>query len=120
MKRRPGRPSLYNSREKLEKLIEEYFKEDKEPTLAGLAYYLGMSRDTLNQYSKKQKYSDVIKKAKDYVMSVYERRLLYSNKPVGVIFALKNMGWKDRQDITTNDRPLPTPIYGGKAVKAEK
>jgi len=110
-----GRLPLYTDPEKLEKLVTQYFEDDDKPTLSGLAYHLGMSRETLNQYGKKDLFSDIIKRAREKVMSIYERRLLYSTQPTGVIFALKNMGWKDRQDVTTNDKDLPQPIYGGKS-----
>lgn len=117
MKNLGGRPPKYNNPKKLEKIINNYFLEEDKPTLTGLAIYLGMSRETLNQYKNKDMFSDIIKKAREKVMAIYEEKMIYANNPTGVIFALKNMGWKDRQDVTTNDKDIPTPIYGGKSTQ---
>ena len=105
-----GRPVKYSNSEELEELIENYFKGNTTPTMAGLAYYLDMSRSTLLAYSLKDEFSNVLKRARDRIEMLYEERLLSTTTPTGVIFALKNMYWKDRQDVTTNDKDLPTPI----------
>ena len=105
-----GRPLTWENPEVLKKLIDKYFAECDKPTLAGLAVALNISRSTLYLYSYKDGFSDIIKKAREKVEGLYEERLLYSDKPTGVIFALKNMGWKDRNDFTTNDKDLPAPI----------
>ena len=110
-----GRPPLFTDPKELEKLIDKYFIEETKPTLAGLAYFLGMNRDTLYNYEKKDEFNDIIKRARDFVLSIYENRLIYSTQPTGVIFALKNMGWKDRTDLTTNDKDIPQPIYNSKS-----
>ena len=112
-----GRPAIWTSPEVLEKLIEQYFENQKRPTLAGLAYALDISRSTLYAYGEKDKFSDIIKKARQKVEMLYEDILTYGDRPTGVIFALKNMGWKDRTDVTTNDRDIPSPIYGGASTK---
>lgn len=111
-----GRPPIWTDPNDLQILVDKYFKEEKQPTLAGLAYALGISRASLYNYDKKDGFLDIIKRAREKVLDIYEKRLLYSNLPTGVIFALKNMGWKDRQDITTDDKPMPQPIYAGKST----
>ena len=115
-KRREGRPSLWVNPEVVKKMVDEYFENEKEPTLAGLAYSLGISRASLYNYAQKDEFIDIIKDARARVMKLYEKRLIYSTTPTGVIFALKNMGWKDRTDMTTNDKDIPAPIYGGKST----
>lgn len=105
-----GRPVKYSTAEELEVLIDKYFEDEKVPTMAGLAYYLGLSRQGLLEYSRKDEFSDLLKRARQKIELLYEEKLLTTTTPTGVIFALKNMYWKDRQDVTTNDKDLPTPI----------
>jgi len=93
-----GRPLAYQSAEELKTAIENYFDSEDRPTLAGLAYELGISRSTLYLYDDKEQFSDIIKKAREKVESIYEGRLIYDSNPTGVIFALKNMTWKDKTE----------------------
>lgn len=108
-----GRPPLFSNAEELEILITEYFesckyKEDSEGkiiqigdtiTITGLALYLGFeSRQSFYDYEKREDFSYIIKKARLQVESSYEKRLDNRN-PTGAIFALKNMGWKDKHEV---------------------
>jgi len=93
-----GRPLKFESPEALKMLIDDYFDLDSKPTLAGLAYALGISRSTLYNYEEKNEFLDIIKRARERVERVYETRLIYENNPTGVIFALKNMSWKDKTE----------------------
>lgn len=97
-----GRPALYTSDDELQAAIEEYFAQcevaQKPYTVSGLAYYLGMSTETLRAYSEKDQFSATVKKAKQRV-EVYLETRLYGSAPTGTIFNLKNnFGWKDQQD----------------------
>lgn len=112
-----GRPATWTDPKVLEKLIEQYFQHEKQPTLSGLACALDISRATLYNYADKDEFLDTIKKARQRIEEIYENLLIHGDRPTGVIFALKNMGWRDRSDITSGDQPLPTPIYGGKSTK---
>lgn len=94
-----GRPLLFETPEELETQIVYYIETEKKPTLAGLAYHMGIDRQTLYNYKDRPEFFDIIKKATDYVEYKYEERLIYDSNPTGVIFALKNMGWKDKQDV---------------------
>jgi len=111
-----GQPPLYTNPKELEIRIDKYFQVETKPTLSGLAYYIGMSRQSLYNYKKKEEYFDIINKARSKVEQIYEERLLYSDKPTGVIFALKNMNWTDRQQIETKTE-LTIPIMGGSTKK---
>lgn len=111
-KRPVGRPRLYDSPEAFESKVYEYQKhceESGEPvTWTGLALFLGFaSRQSIDEYAKYQGFSDAVKKAKTFVEWHYEKRLC-SDKPTGAIFALKNMGWNDRQELdhTTNGKDI--------------
>lgn len=94
-----GRPLTWTSPDVLKKLVDNYFESEKQPTLAGLAVALDISRSTLYNYEGKDEFLDIVKKARERVERVYENILVYGGQPTGVIFALKNMGWADRQDI---------------------
>lgn len=124
-----GRPPIYKTVEELEPLIDEYFtfcdnriqqvyskKRDDvievinpEPyTMAGLAYALGMDRQTLLNYSKKDEFIGTIKRARDRVHHDVERRLM-DGAGVGAIFSLKNnFDWRDKTetDVTTGGEKL--------------
>jgi hypothetical protein len=104
-----GRPAMFNSVEEMEDGITAYFKSleyefegmvnSKPATLAGLAYSLGFSdRASLYDYKGKPEFTHTIKRARLYIESMYEEGLQSKNS-TGCIFALKNLGWKDKQEI---------------------
>lgn len=111
-----GRPLTWTDVEVVEKIIDQYFKNQNKPTMSGLAEALDISRATLYNYAERDEFLDTIRKARRRIELIYEELLIYGNAPTGVIFALKNGGWKDRTDLTTNDKDLPTPIYNGKST----
>lgn len=79
---------------------------DREPeahTITGLCLYLGFgSRSTLDDYEKRgEEFSYIIRKAKMRVEHRYEKGL-QGVTPTGAIFALKNMGWKDKTESDQN------------------
>lgn len=94
-----GRPAKYESPEELIGAIMAYFdycNEDKiKATITGLTLYLGFcSRSSLDDYiEKNEEYSYIIKRAKLAVENSYE----LSGQTID-IFALKNMGWKDKTE----------------------
>ena len=101
--RKVGRRLVVETPEKMDQLVDEYVAlktEAKEPvTLMGLILHLGLSsRESLDRYADRPGFVDSVKKAKSVVAEVYERRL-HGPQPVGAIFALKNMGWTDRQEV---------------------
>lgn len=120
-----GRPPKYETPEEMERVINLYFLgirynntkdenlikslneedmsflstiDDTSPTMSGLAYYLGMSRQALCDYKNKDEFLDTIKKARNRVEKHLEQRL-DGNAAVGTIFNLKNnFGWKDKRE----------------------
>lgn len=112
-----GRPPIFNSVDELQQKIDNYFNNcpdkrilsgfDKNsgefvtmeiatPTITGLAYYLGFeSRQSFYDYEKKKDFSYTIKKARLKIELEYEKQL-WNDKCTGAIFALKNLGWKDK------------------------
>ena len=92
-----GRPPLFNTPEELQIAVDEYINENEGVlTVTGLALYLGFSdRQSLYDYEKREEYSCIIKKARLHVENGYELALR-TKAYAGAIFALKNMGWKDK------------------------
>lgn len=99
-KNKGGRPSLWVDPQQLQDLIDKYFENEKQPTFAGLAYYIGIDRGTLYNYEKKDEFFNTIKKARAKMLQVYENLLIYNGKnTAGIIFALKNTGWSDKTEV---------------------
>lgn len=98
----------YKTPADLEQAVSEYFAEcraEKRPyTMCGLALALGLTREGLAGYSRRDEYSDIILQARQHVEAYAEERLHSGGSPVGVIFSLKNnFGWKDKSEIEVND-----------------
>ena len=105
---RVGRPKAFKSVEEVEEKINAYFNycEEKEKpyTMSGLAYYLGIDRKTLLNYSKNEEYFHAIKKARDKVQMQLEECLYRLGNNSGVIFNLKNnFDWKDKMEVEKTD-----------------
>lgn len=98
-----GRPPHFGSPQELEEKISSFFSycESKamKPTISGLVLYLGFSsRTTLYDYEKRSdEFSYIIGRAKVAVQLSYE----LSGQTID-IFALKNMGWKDRTEVAVD------------------
>jgi len=113
-----GRPPLFETPEQLQEAIDKYFNEginkkkiitgkadNKQvievpiPTITGLCYYIGFdSRQSFYDYEKKDGFTYTIKRARLFIEQEYEEQLQIGNT-VGAIFALKNMGWIDKQEV---------------------
>lgn len=134
-----GRPMIFKTAQELQEAVDDYFmpmgkiessskggtewidsgrrEENLQPTLAGLALSLGISRSSLYNYEDNNEFLDIIKKARERVEATYEARLIYSQMPTGVIFALKNMGWKDKTETAlTGENGGPVQITGMKII----
>jgi hypothetical protein len=103
-----GRPRAFKSVEEVEEKINAYFNycEEKEKpyTMSGLAYYLGIDRKTLLNYSKNEEYFHTIKKARDKVQMQLEECLYRLGNNSGVIFNLKNnFDWKDKIENSSSE-----------------
>ena len=101
-----GRPRIYDSVEELEQAIELYMAECKEnqrkPTITGATLFLGFcDKTTLYDYRDRPEYSHSIKRLLLFVENGYEEAL-HGNSVTGCIFALKNMGWRDKTEQEVN------------------
>lgn len=101
-----GRPRIYDNKDELSQECEGYFdlcrKEEERPTVTGLALHLGFaSKQSLYDYEKNDQFSYPIKKSLTRIENALEKRL-ENNSVTGIIFALKNMGWKDKIETENN------------------
>jgi hypothetical protein len=83
-------------------------------TITGLALHLGFcDRQSLYDYQKKEEFTCIVKYCRTMVEMAYEQKLSTSNV-TGAIFALKNMGWRDKIEtgFTDNDgNDVPVTIF---------
>lgn len=94
-----GRPKIFEQPEDLENKCLEYFQycidNNEKPTITGLTLYVGFSsRSSWNQYEEKKEFLHIVKRAKLTVEHSYE-----TSATTFDMFALKNMGWKDKTEI---------------------
>lgn len=85
---------------------------------------LNISNDLHARWMKDElQYSETIKRGEELSKAWWHNqgRKNLANKDFSATLWYMNMknrfGWKDRQDITTNDKDMPAPIYGGNSVK---
>ena len=136
-----GRKPLWDNPAKMNDKIEEYFnggcnhrlvivgnsKEKREVkipiiTITGLAYYLGFeSRQSFYDYENKEAFSYIIKRARLRIEQNYEELMQYESS-IGSLFALKNMGWSDKQEIDHSSKDgtmTPQIIVSSERTKTE-
>lgn len=98
------RPRAVSSPEEFDRRVDEYVDsciEKKEPILlTGLILALGLtSKEGFYHYQTYPEFGDSVKRARLLVEYEYEKRLNGGSRPTGPIFALKNMGWRDNQQV---------------------
>jgi hypothetical protein len=99
-----GAPLKYNDPEKMQRVVDTYFEkceaEKKIPLMTGLALALNMPRQTLQDYMSRDRFSDIIKKAKLRIEAAVTDLLVAGQRPVGAIFYLKNChNWVDKTEV---------------------
>lgn len=103
MQKRVKRRIEYSSPAILREMVNSYFDEcdalDVPYTVSGLCLSVGYSRERLLTTSADNELGDVISQAKLLIEQQIEYRLSKDDKPQGLVFALKNMGWTDRQQL---------------------
>lgn len=94
-----ARPAIWDDPEAFANSVDDYFNNTEiNHTWTGLAIHLGFeSRQSLEDYKSKEGFSYPIKKALLRIERKYEEAMM--KQPAGAIFALKNFGWKDKQEI---------------------
>lgn len=119
-----GRPPTFATVEDLVNSIDDYFNngvtirkvvvgkppnsqvvEVPVPTITGLCYHIGFeSRQSFYDYEDRQEFSYTVKRARLFIEKEYEEQLITGNT-VGAIFALKNMGWRDKVETEISNKP---------------
>lgn len=99
------KPLKFKTAQELQNKINAYFEECKLKeiplSITGLALALDTNRQTLINYQDKDGYKNIVDRAKLMIENAYEIRLIENGRS-GDIFALKNFGWTDRQEIDNN------------------
>jgi hypothetical protein len=92
-----------NSKDNAETIEHKVWDKEPEPaTLSGLAIALGFnSRQELNNYVQKGPFAKPVKQGILKVEACYEAHL--HQNTTGAMFALKNMGWNEKQEQTPVD-----------------
>lgn len=141
-----GRPLKYNTAEEMQIHIDEYFEkcqpkpylndegkplldgkgnpiiELNPPTITGLALHLGfVNRASMYDYEERGEFSNTVKKARTRCENWLEvNGLAGKTPPAMAIFALKNYGWTDRQDLNHTGNIDSTVQINITPVKANK
>lgn len=112
-----GRPPIWTDPQAFKEAVDSYFDNKEEVhTWTGLTLHLGFeSRQSLNDYLEKEEFFHPIKMALLKIENSYEKRMFTAKNPTGAIFALKNFGWKDKQEIDQK-----TEHSGGISIKFEE
>jgi len=115
-----GRPRKIGSPEEFDRLVDEYMADrterEKPITLTGALLHLGLyARKSLDDYEGYEGFSLPVKRLRALVGQSYEERL-HGNSPTGAIFALKNMGWSDKQELEHSGKGGgPIVLWGAKS-----
>ena len=134
-----GKPSIndkkifcyrdYKSAEEMNDKIDEYFEKGGKVrkiivgqgnnkqvvnteifTITGLIMYLGyVDRSEFFKLERDPRLSPAVKRARSLMENIYEENLQITGG-AGNIFALKNFGWIDKQEIVTEDKTLRLDI----------
>ncbi|RMF43158.1 MAG: hypothetical protein D6751_10795 [Deltaproteobacteria bacterium] len=102
-KRKRGRPPLFATPEDMQQAVDVFFAtceaNEWPATIAGLANALGMDRMSLLNYSRKDDFFDVVKRARQKVEEEVERRMLSGQAAAGAIFWMKNnAAYRDKME----------------------
>lgn len=100
--------------------VKEWIREPEPVTITGLCLFLGFeSRQSFYDYEKRSGFSYIIKRARMMVENHYESTAQFAKNPTFQIFALKNMGWSDKQEIQHTGE-MTNIINLGSGVKPEE
>jgi len=107
-----GRPPHFETPEDLEEKCKEYLlhciEKEEKPTITGMTLFVGFcSRASWDDYDKREGFSYIVKRAKMTIENSYE-----VSGGTFDIFALKNMGWKDKTEVELGgDVNIPIKSY---------
>ena len=109
-----GRPLKFETPQDLIDAINKYFESTprEEWTVTGLCLAIGTSKGVFNEYQEREGYKEIVAEAKLMVENSYEISLRKNGRS-GDIFALKNFGWKDKQEVdhTSNGKDVGVTLF---------
>lgn len=97
--------------------------EEVIPTIAGLALHLGIRRETIHAWVKdpdKEEFSNTVGE----ILSWQEKELIHGglsnkfNASITKLLLSSNHGHREKADVTTDGKQMPTPILG--ALKSDE
>ncbi len=96
-----GVPTLIEVKDREGNVVMEQVKPY---TMSGLAYALGITRETLLEYKEREMFSDSIKRAKARCEQYVEEALFDKGKSNGARFNLINnyAKWKEKSEVDSN------------------
>ena len=99
-----GRPPKVNIKDLING-VDAYLEEANPPIVAEYAHLNGITRQYIYELAKKdERLSDAIKRISEAKEVMLEKKALKGMyNPTMAIFSLKQLGWKDRQDVEDND-----------------
>jgi hypothetical protein len=111
-----GRPPVFETLAEFAAKASEYFNNSEQGkwTITGLVLHLGFcDRQSLYDYQKKEEFSGIVKYCRTMVEMAYEQKLS-TVSVTGAIFALKNMGWRDKVETGFTDNEgndVPVTVF---------
>lgn len=116
-----ARPTKYDPIfvDKLDDYLETTGREQTSlPTVEGFAIYLDITKETLYQWAKiYPEFSDALRRIKIKQAKQLIDDGIYGGKEVNStivkLLLQANHGMRERTDVTSDDKQLPCPIYGG-------
>lgn len=116
-----GRPTKYDPKfvAEVDKYIATTGREQTSlPTLQGFALWIGCSLDAIDDWKKQYtEFSGALETLKNKQAEQLVNDGIYGGKEVNStivkLLLQNNHGMKERTDMTTNDKELPTPILNG-------
>tara|TARA_Y100001973_G_C5202120_1_gene338674 strand:+ start:1242 stop:1652 length:411 start_codon:yes stop_codon:yes gene_type:complete len=100
--KRRGRKKMLTP-EELSGKAEEYISsctEESRPTRVGLFRFMGFkTKQSFFDYMKDPEYKDVLEEALFLIEGQYEQQLANGRGDGGLVFALKQYGWADKQEV---------------------
>lgn len=109
-----GRPSKYKPEyiDKIDEYLETTGKENMSvPKMVSFARYIGVNKDTLYEWAKEHKdFSDSLSKITDKQEEELVDVGVYGGKEINAtivkMILMSNHGYKERSDVTSNDKEL--------------
>ncbi|GAB3936946.1 terminase small subunit [Mucilaginibacter myungsuensis] len=82
-----------------------WIRQPEPPTITGLILFLGIeSRDAFDKKERRGKFAVILKRARLRIEAEYEKKL-HQHTHGGAVFALKNLGWNDKDKA--DQKPMP-------------